>query len=655
MAFNHFPHVYQPIEVGSMHMKNRIQFSPIVSNHAGYRDGKVTEELFQFLVGQAKTGCALVTVGSTPVDFEEGRDFFGCMSATTDDDIAGLAYVVREIHRQDCNFSAELTHAGQWAQGLLEDGQLAFVPSIVEPWHDPALCKEITRNEMDMVLQHHVDAIRRCKTAGFDQVMVHCAHGNLLSSFLSPAWNHRTDEYGGSFENRIKFPLEVLAAAREATGGDIPIEIRFVGNEWIDNGMPLEERIEFLKLAQKYIDMVVVSAGTLKMDGAFSYNMPGYYTKPGLNVEYAAAYKEACPDLCISVCGGVSTLEQAEEIIATGKADVIAMAKALMADSDFVNKGLRGQEDDIRPCMRCMYCLKDCTATAHLEGCAVNPIMGWEYRGTKLIPILKPAKAMVVGAGPGGMEATRILQARGFDTVLYDKAQELGGRLPEASALSFKDGFRRYTNWAIRKTQECGARIVLGTEVTPQVIREEAPDVVILATGADLITPPIPGIDGKNVVSVVDVDRCNVNVGKNVVVCGAGLSGAECALELAMQHKNVTLVDIIPDEDFYKDLTFFSKPMLDMYLEKYGVVRRGNCAVQEFVKDGVVIKNAEGQTETLPADTAVLAFGIRPNTDMIAELSSVVPATYVIGDAKKVGVIGDSINQAYWLCRELNY
>ena len=653
MAFNHFPHVYQPIEVGSMHLKNRVQFSPIVSNHAGYLDGKMNEELFQFLVGQAKTGCALVTVGSTPVDFEEGRDFYGCMSVTTDDDIAGLKYVAREIHRQDCCLSAELTHAGSWAADVLRDGMKAFAPSIIEGWHDPERTHVVTRDDMDKVIQHHIDAIRRCKAAGFDQVMVHCAHGNLVSAFLSPAWNHRTDEYGGSFENRIKFPLEVLAAARETTGGDIPIEIRFVGNEWIPNGMPLEERIEFLKLAEKYIDMVVVSAGTLFMPPAFSKNMPGYYVEPMVNVEYAAAYKEACPDLCISVCGGISTLEQAEWIISTGKADMVAMAKALMADSDFVNKGYRGQEDDITPCMRCMYCLRGCTETAHLEGCAVNPIMGWEYRGTQLVPIAKPRKAMVIGGGPGGMEAARVLDERGFEVVLYEKEQELGGRLHEASALYLKDGFRRYLKYAVRKTMQSGAKIVLGTEVTPEIIREEAPDVLIIAAGAELIKPPIPGIDGKNVVDVVAVDRGEVQPGKKVVICGAGLSGCECALELAMQHRDVTLVDMIPVEDFHKDLIFFMHDDLVDMLNDKGVAKRGNCTVKEIVADGVIIINEKGEEEKIEADTVVTAFGVKPNAAKLDALANVIPNTYLIGDSKKIGVIGDAINQAYWLCREL--
>lgn len=653
MAFNHFPHVYQPLDVGSMHLKNRIQFSPIVSNHAGYEDGSVTDQLFAFLEAQAKTGAALVTVGSTPVDFEEGRDFFGCLSVTRDNDIPALKSVTRMMHRHDCKFSAELTHGGQWAADVLPQGKRAFVPSVIEGFHDPTRCKEIGRAEMDVVVQHHVDAIRRCKEAGFDQVMVHLAHGNLLSAFLSPAWNRRTDEYGGSFENRVRFPLEVLRAAREATGGDIPIEIRFVGNEWIEGGMPLEERIEFLKLAEPYIDMVVVSAGTLRIGDAKSKNMPGYYVEPLLNVEYAAAFKEACPDLAIAVCGGISTLEEAEGIIASGKADIVTMAKALMADEDYVNKGYRGQEERIRPCLRCMYCMRDVTDMGHLEGCAVNPIMGWEYRGTQLIPLARPRKAMVIGAGPGGMEATRVLSERGFDVVLYEKEARLGGRLHEASALPFKDGFKRYLSWAVRETEACGARIVAGHTATPEDIRAEDPDIVILACGAKLVEPPIPGIDGENVVDVVSVDRGLAETGRRVAVCGGGLSGAECALGLALEGKQVTLVDRVPADEFFANFTFFMRDLLMQRLLDNGVQLRGNCAVKRFADEGVVIENEAGEEELLEADTAVTAFGIRPDSAELEALANVVPDTYLIGDAKQVGVIGDAVNQAYWLCRDL--
>ena len=420
MALTKYPHVYQPIQVGNMIMKNRIQYSPMVTNHAGFRSGEVTSELFEFVSGQAKTGVGLITLGSTPVNFREGRDFFGCVSATKDDDIAGLTMLTRELRKFDCKLSAELVHAGQWGVGTLPEGQQAWVPSVVVPYHDPKRYREVTRADMLTVIDDYIAAIKRCMTARFDMVMIHFAHGNLMSGFLSTLWNQRGDQYGGCEHNRWRFPLELLEAVYDVVNGRIPLEMRIVGNEHMPGGTQLDERIRFLKEAQKYINMIVVSAGTLEYPEPFSYNMPGYLIPEGVNVPYAAAFKEACPDLAVSVCGGIATLEHAEEIIKTGKADIVAMAKALFADSNLVNKGARGLEKDIRPCMRCLYCLKGEGGNigAHTGGCAINPSVGWEHRDIRVVPAPKKKKVMIMGGGPGGMAAAQYLAERGHEVVL---------------------------------------------------------------------------------------------------------------------------------------------------------------------------------------------------------------------------------------------
>ncbi len=653
MPMNKYPHVYEPIQVGNMTLKNRIQYSPIVSNHAGYRSGSVTNELLEFVSAQAKTGAGLITIGSTPVNFREGRDFYACLSATSDDDLGGLTMLSNEVHRYGGKLSAELIHAGQWGGLTLPEGQQAWVPSVVSPHHDPKRYREITRAEMLTVIDDFIAAIKRCMIAKFDMAMIHYAHGNLMSAFLSTAWNQRTDKYGGSEQNRWRFPMELLEAARDTTKGAIPFEMRIVGNEHIPGGTPMDERIRFLKEAQKYIDMIVVSAGTLFYGEAFSYNMPNYYIPAGVNVEYAAAFKEACPKLVVSVVGGISTLEQAEEIIKSGKADIVAMAKALMADGEFVVKGQRGQEKEIRPCLRCLYCLKRNNADCHLAGCAVNPTMGWEYRTQKPTLTTKKKKVMIVGGGPAGMASAQYLTERGHEVVLYEKDDKLGGRLQEASALSFKDGFRKFFEYTVRKTNECGARIVLGMEACAETIRAEAPDALVIAAGAKLIVPPIKGIGGQKVKSVVEVDRGHAETGKKVIVCGAGLSGSECALSIAMEGKDVTLVDMIPEENFYADLIFFNRPSLTRLLAENNVKLMGCCTVQEFCEDGVIVKNAQGACVKLACDTAVIAFGVKPNKAAISELAGVVGETYIIGDADKVGVIGDAIGQAYWYCKDI--
>ena len=652
MALNHFPHIYRPIQVGSMTMKNRIQFSPIVSNHAGVEDGRVGHELLEFVSTQAQTGCGLVTIGSTPVNFEEGRDFYSCLSATNDMDVPGLGLLADEVHRWDCNLSAELIHAGQWAA---LNGKEAWVPSVVEQYHKaPRRYREISRTEMLKVIDDYVAATRRCMEAGFDMVMAHFAHGNLVSAFLSTLWNQRGDAYGGSPRNRWRFPLEVLEAIHSVTRGKIPIEMRVVGDERIPGGTDIAERIAFLKEASRYVDMLCVSTGTLMYtDGeCFSYNMPGYYTDPGLNVAHAAAFKEALGDkVAVSVVGGISTLAEAEAILAEGKADIVAMAKALMADDRMIVKGERGQEEDIVPCMRCMYCLRN-VGGAHLRGCAVNPRMGWEYRYPRFLPMRKKKKVLIAGGGPGGMEAARILSQRGHEVVLCEKASALGGRLPEASSLWLKDGFRRYYDYAVRKTLVCGADVRLNTPVTVELIRQEKPDTLILATGAKEFRPSIPGVNGSNVLSVVDVDRGKASVGQKVVVCGGGLSGAECAMALGHEGKQVTVVDVLPEEELHKNISEFNLPILLKRLKENGVELRYETAVKEIGPQGVLV-SCGGKEEWLEADTVVAAFGIRADKAELETLRDLVPETYVIGDAHKVGVIGDATNDAWRVCMQI--
>ena len=654
MALNHFPHVYEPIDVGRMHLKNRIQYSPIVSNHCGYFDGKVTEGFVQFMRGQARTGCGLITIGSTPVNFDEGRDFFHCMSVRDDHDIAGLTEAAREVHRMKCCLSVELTHAGMWAMPVLEGtGMKAFTPCLVPELIGPQDAYHVvTREDMDNVIRDHAEAVRRCREAGFDMAMIHLAHGNLLSSFISPFYNRRTDEYGGSAKNRWKFPLEVLEAAREAAG-DMPLEIRFQGNEWIEGGAPLEERIEFLKEAEQFIDMVCVSGGMLYYPLPQSVNMPGYFIPHGINVDCAAAFKEACPDLVVSVVGGISSLEHAEEIISSGKADMVAMAKALMADKEFVAKGARGEEEDIAPCLRCLYCIRYGQPPSHLQGCVQNPELGWEFRGP-MVPTATPDKKIaIVGGGPAGYMAAKTLKERGFtDVTIYEARDELGGRVPEAAALSYKDGFRKYHKYINDQVKKFGTKVELNCKMTADKLKEINPDVLLIATGAVVVKPKsIAGIN--DIPEVGEVDRGNVELGKKVIVCGAGLSGSECALKLTEDGHEVTLIDQLPLDQFYKDFPNWNRAMMDTKLEEANVVQIGELTVCEVSSTKVVAKDADGKTVELEADSVVNALGVRPGTETVEELSDIVPQTYVIGDAWRTGMIGRATNDAYWVCREL--
>ena len=349
------------------------------------------------------------------------------------------------------------------------------------------------------------------------------------------------------------------------------IDMRISGDEHVPDGQPLEEVIEFIKLAQQYIDIVHISAGWICDCRSMFYTMPPYYRERGANVHLARTVKQ-CPDIHIPVVtvGGLQTLEVAEKIISEGSADVVAMARALLSDPELIKKSYMGHPEDARPCLRCWECCRG-DVYSHIR-CAVNPSLGrtGPY-AAPIAPALVRKKAVVVGGGPAGMTAAQTLAERGHKVVLFEKSARLGGMLNEISAMQFKAELREYTEWAARTTMKCGADIRLNTAATPELVMAEQPDVIFVATGGHLAAPRIPGIDKPLVKGVLDVDNRRCEIGENVVVCGGGISGLECALSLAMDGKKVTVVDQLEVDDFAKGMSMITRSMLMCLLEKHGV------------------------------------------------------------------------------------
>jgi 2,4-dienoyl-CoA reductase-like NADH-dependent reductase (Old Yellow Enzyme family)/thioredoxin reductase len=644
-----YPYVFRPIQVGNMTLKNRIQFSPIVSGHAETMSGASNSDLVEFLGAQSRSGAALVTIGSTPIDFDRARDFYGCLSVTRDSDVADLSVLADEVHRYGAKLSVELTHAGAISDPTLLCGP-AFAPSVIPGIHNPETTKEIDRAEMQEVKQHWVDCVRRVKKAGFDMAMIHGAHMNLFASFLSPLLNKRTDEYGGDAENRMRYPLEVLAACRAEAGRDFNLELRFSGDERIEGGVSLEERIAFLNAATPYIDLVVVSTGGFLSAHAMTHMLPSYHRPHMLNVERAGEIKRSV-DLPVSVVGRVTSIDEAEEILASGKADMVAMARALIADQDLVTKAKLGKAREIRPCLGCLECCRGPARGAPLR-CAVNPQAGRELKYREIRQARAKKRVLVIGGGPAGMTATRTLRERGHDVTLWEKSDKLGGRLYEASALPQKDTFRNYIDWAVRATGESGATIVLGKQATPEAIEAEAPDAVIVAAGADLLRPPIPGGDLPHVLTVSEADLGEKPVGENVVICGGGLSGSECALGLAMQGKKVRVVDLLPKAELCQEAIDLVRMSLFLLLKEQGV-ERVQGVVERIAETTVEVTLPDGTPVELPADTVVLAFGLRPATTSLEPLLQVVPESYVVGDCNKVGSIFGANHDAFNIAVEV--
>lgn len=642
-AADKYPHVFRPITIGGMTLKNRMQYAPVVSNHAETLTGGFTHDLLAFVGAQARSGAALVTIGSSPIDFDRARDFYGCLSVTRDTDTGGLSLLADEAHRYGAKLSIELTHAGAISNFVYPNGP-AFAPSVIAGIHNPATTKEIDRDEMDEVRQHWVDCIRRLKIAGFDMAMIHAGHMNLFASFLTPLLNHRTDKFGGSPENRMRFPLEILEACREEAGEGFRLEMRISGDERTPGGVSIEERVQFLNAAAPYIDLVNISTGGFLDPLALAYTHPSYHLPHLLNVETAAKIRQAI-SIPVSVVGGITTIEEAEEILAADKADMVAMAKALMADQELVTKARLGRADQIRPCLRCLDCMRSPDKGAPFR-CAVNPVTGRELRYRDIAPARTKKRVLVIGGGPAGMTAAQTLRERGHDVTLWERSDRLGGRLFESSSLPLKDGFRAYIDWTVRATVACGAHIVLDKEATPEAIAQEAPDVVVVAVGAELVTPPIEGVDLPHVITVVEADLGHKPVHGNVVVCGGGLSGSECALGLAMQGRRVKVVDILPAERLCQDISIFGRMALVKLMDDLGI-ERVQGAVKQITPGGVVVALPDGATAELPADTVVLALGLRPDTARIEPLMNMIPDSYAVGDCNDGHRIFDANHQAF--------
>jgi len=636
--------------IGPMEVKNRIQFSPMVSS-LSTPTGAVSAELLAYVKMQAKTGVGVITIGSTPIDHINGVDFFGALDVTSDNNLTDLRRLSEVAHRYGAKLSVELVHAGRSAPKEFRPGQDAIAPTPIPVEGGDNHIREMTVDDMQTIKDEYCEVSERMMKAGFDMVMIHAAHGNLLAQFMSPRFNHRTDNYGGSFENRMRFPLEVLSAIRARVGRKLCIDMRISGDELIPGGMQIDETIAFIKHAQQYIDAVHVSQGLIVEPRYMPYTMPAFYLPHCHNVKWSEQVKKD-PDIHIpvTVVGSITTIAEAEEIIASGKADMVAMARQLMCDPKTLFNAYRGQEDKTRPCLRCHECAP--ADIVHLR-CATNPRLGRESEVPEELPCARhPKKVVVVGGGVAGCMAAKTLVERGHHVTLIEKADKLGGKLHEISCLSFKFDMRRHLDWLMRSTMACGAEIILNTEATADLIMDMAPDAVFVATGSNRLELPIPGITNANVHHVLDVDTGRVTVGSTVVVCGGGLSGMESALELAMAGRKVTVVDMLPVSEFARDHSPAPRGMLLQLLEKHNVKLIGDSKVLAFTDKGVEIEDKNWKHTLLPADDIVTAFGMKKNDALLKELRNLMPDVFAVGDCLQVKNIKNANQIAFNLAYE---
>ncbi|MBR3296332.1 MAG: FAD-dependent oxidoreductase, partial [Firmicutes bacterium] len=500
--------------------------------------------------------------------------------------------------------------------------------------------KGLSKEQIADIVAAYASSAAMAKRAGFEMVMVHGGHGWLINQFLSPYFNKRTDEYGGSLENRCRLAKEILTAIRKEVGPLFPIEFRFSGSEMFEGGYDIDEGVRIAVELQDYVDLFNVSAGTYQR--GFGNTHPSMFKPHGANVPLAAAVKKAV-NKPVAALGALSDPAMMEEIIASGKADIICMGRQLLADPYLPRKVMEGRDNEIVRCLRCFVCMAERAATS-TRRCSVNPVIGREMEGDEIQPASIKKKVLVAGAGPGGLYAAYTAARRGHKVILCEKSDSVGGILKSEQALPFKYEMYQLGGTYELLAKQAGVEFRFNTEVTPEYVEKEAPDALIVAVGSNPLVPPIPGLKGDNVVVVNDYYLEKDKVTDDVVVFGGGLAGCECAVHLGQEGKKVHLVEM--RDVLAPDANVRHRPLLLEQIDKYVTVHTEHPGV-EIRKDGVLCKDKDGNEVLVPGTTIICALGQKPKTDVVDSLRNSAPYVAVIGDCGRVSNITNAVYQGY--------
>ena len=638
-----FPHLCQPITLGRVTFRNRMFSAPMGGTDIT-ADCSVGPRTPGFYELRAKGGAAAVTASELVVHPQTDASHMFHINLTTPGNLAGWTFLADAVARHGAVPSVELSHSGQYAGTYLVDKDkkkslTQFGPSDwVRP--DGIPVKALTKEQIADIVKSYGEAATLAKRVGFQMVMVHGGHGWLVNQFLSPAFNHRTDEYGGSFENRLRFAREVLTEVRKAVGPGFPIEFRMSGAELFDGGYTLEDGVKIAQGVEDLVDLIHVSAGSYQF-GFFTTHLP-MFAPHGNNVYLAAEIKKHVHKP-VATIGALNDPAQMEEIIASGRADVVEMARALLADPFLPNKVMAGQEDEIVRCLRCFTCMAE-RPTTGTRRCTVNPLIGRECEGTDVLPAARKKKVVVAGGGVGGMKAAITAAQRGHQVILLEKTDELGGILKSEQALPFKYEMYQLGLTFARQMEKKGVEVRLNTPATPELLEQLAPDALILAVGSSPIVPPLPGIDGDNVVVVNNYYLEKEKVADTVVVLGGGLAGCECAVHLGMEGKQVHLVEM--RDSLAVDCNIRHRPILMQQVDKYTTVHTGLQGLR-VTEEGLVCKDGKGNEVLIPGKTVICAVGQRSNRDTVNELRGCAPFVREIGDCARVSNITNAVYQGY--------
>ena len=650
----HLTKLFESGKIGKLEIKNRIYMAPMVSGTADDK-GYVTPRMNDYYVARAKGGVGIISCQSSCILYESRapRRLF----VYDDKFIPKLRELTTAVHQHGTKVALQVAHWGMVATRHLTGVEnpekikvLAPSPVLYMP-SDNLVPKEATQEDIDRLVAGFAEAARRIKDAGFDAVEIHGAHGRLIGQFLSPLWNKRRDKYGGSGENRARFACEVTSTIRRRVGPDFPIIFRLSGSDFMEGSTTLEDTLRYAPMfVEAGADALHVSAST---PGSYDRHFPCYLFPDGNLVHLAEAIKKVVNVPVIAV-GKIGDPTFAENVLQQGKADFVAMGRALLADPELPNKAKQGRFDEIRRCIYCNNCLRGMESAEnetqkHIR-CTVNPYLCREGE-FEIQSAATRKKVMVVGGGLAGMEAARVLAERGHNVYLYEKDSQLGGQwnIASAPARDVSGNFASLTRQMVWGLHDAKVNLMLNIEVTAQLVREVKPDAVVVATGAKPKIPDILGIRGRNVVLASEVFRGKAKVGNRVVVVGGNYIGLEVACLLAEQKKRVAVVDQIELGKGVEQAVFLT---LRNRLIENGVQFFRYSPLVQVLDSGVYI-NFQNEHLFLKADTVVLAVGVEPVNELLQEVEKLVGEAYVIGDASSPRDAREAIQEGAEIGRKI--
>jgi 2,4-dienoyl-CoA reductase-like NADH-dependent reductase (Old Yellow Enzyme family)/thioredoxin reductase len=651
-----YPNLFKPIRLGNQIFRNRIFGSP-----TGYQnlssEGFPTSEMMRYFERKAIGGAASVAVGESCVDTLRGKGGENHIPLDNPEVVGSLSELAFGISKYGSVPVLELQHAGMFAEESKKLGGQLYAPVEMDAPEGAVVHAEggkkprIPQMPEDVILETielYGDAAARAKFCGFGMVLIHGGHGWFLSQFLSPVINIRDDKWGGSLENRMRLPLAIIENIRKKCGPKYPIEFRMSVTEANKDGYDMDEGVKIAQLLDGKVDLIHASAGNHEVRDAFVVTHPSLFMPDGVN-SYLAAEVKKHVSTPVATVGAFTEPGLMEEIIRTGKADVIDVARGLISDPDLPVKARTGNAQDITRCLRCFTCFSYLLTNQQLC-CAVNPEIGVEYETKFVTPAAKPKKVLVAGGGIGGMQAALTALARGHQVVLAEKTNRLGGTLRCEEKVPFKDHLDEYLNLQEKRVKEANIELHLNTEVTPEFIAEIGPDAVIAALGARPIKPPIPGIDGANVISAEDAYVYPEKTGDKLVILGAGFVGTELGIYLKGLGKEVTIIEMLPGLNDAGNV--LHGLAVDVKLREDGIPVHYSTKAVDISEKGVT-GESDGTQTLYEADTVIYAVGQAPLWDEAEALNATAPEFYQIGDCVSPKNVREATKSAFFIANNL--